>query len=102
MSAQHCFLVRKLVVDMSRMINNMMVVTFLSYMKKNPMFNIVNSKVNFIPLPSLIKDKFVELASFLETQALGVTRSVLLYDTKGFDSRLVFHTFNVLKLKQNQ
>jgi hypothetical protein len=80
----------------------MMVVTLLSYMKKNPKFNILNSKVNFIPLPSSIKDKFGEVASFLETQALGITRSVLLHDTKGSNSRLVFHTLNVLKLKQNQ
>jgi hypothetical protein len=80
----------------------MMVVTLLSYMKKNPKFNILNSKVNFIPLPSSIKNKFGEVASFLETQALGITRSVLLYDTKGSNSRLVFHTLNVLKLKQNQ
>jgi hypothetical protein len=80
----------------------MMVVTLLSYMKKNPKFNILNSKVNFIPLPSSIKNKFGEVASFLETQALGITRSVLLYDTKGSNSRLVFHTLSVLKLKQNQ
>jgi hypothetical protein len=80
----------------------MMVVTLLSYMKKNPKFNILNSKVNFIPLPSSIKNKFGEVASFLETQALGITRSVLLYDTKGSNSRLVFHTISVLKLKQNQ
>jgi len=84
------------------MMNNMMVVTLLSCMEKNPKFNIVNSKVNFIPLPSFIKNKFCELASFLETQALGVTRSVLLYDTKGSDSRLVCYTLSVLKLKQNQ
>jgi hypothetical protein len=70
--------------------NNMMVVTFLSYMKKNPKFNILDSKVNFIPLPSSIKDKFGELASFLETQALGVTRSVLLYDTKGSNFKVRF------------
>ncbi len=70
--------------------------------EKNPKFNVLNSKVNFIPLPSSIKEKFGELASFLETQALGVTRNVLLYDTKGSNSRLVFHTFNVFKLKQNQ
>jgi hypothetical protein len=82
--------------------NNMMVVTFLSYMKKNPKFNILNSKVNFIPLPSSIKDKFGQLASYLETQALGVTRNVLLYDTKGSNSRLIFHTLNVHILKQNQ
>jgi hypothetical protein len=68
----------------------MMVVTLLSYMKKNPKFNILNSKVNFIPLPSSIKNKFGEVASFLETQALGITRSLLLYDTKGSNSRLVF------------
>jgi hypothetical protein len=80
----------------------MMVVTLLSYMKKNPKFNILNSKVNFIPLPSSIKDKFGEVASFLETQAFGITRNVLLYDTKGSNSRLVFHTLSVLKLKQNQ
>ncbi len=84
------------------MMNNMMVATFLSYMKENLKFNILNSKVNFIPLPSSIKDKFGELASFLETQALGITRSVLLHDTKGFNPRLVFHTLSVLKLKQNQ
>jgi hypothetical protein len=84
------------------MMNNMMVVTLLSYMKKNPKFNILNSKVNFIPLLSSIINKFGELVSFLETQALGVTRSVLLYDTKCYNSRLVFHTCNVLKFKQNQ
>jgi hypothetical protein len=84
------------------MMKNMMVVTLLSYMKKNPKFNILNSKVNFIPLPSSIKDKFGELVSFLETQALGITRSVLLYDIKGSNSRLVFHTLNVIELKQNQ
>jgi hypothetical protein len=49
------------------MTNNMMVITLLAYMKKNPKFNIMNSKVNFIPLPSLIKDRFGELASFLKT-----------------------------------
>jgi hypothetical protein len=58
------------------MMNNMMVVILLSYMKKNPKFNILNSKVNFIPLPSSIKNKFGELFSFLETQASRVTRSV--------------------------
>jgi hypothetical protein len=84
------------------MMNNMMIVTLLSYMKKNPKFNILNSKVNFILLPSSIKDKFGELASFLETQASGITRSVLLYDTKGSNSRLVFYTLSVFKLKQNQ
>jgi len=84
------------------MMNNMMVVTLLSYMKKNPKFNILKSKVNFIPLPSSIKDKFGELASFLETQVLAVTKSVLLYNTKGYNSRLVFHTLSVFKLKQKQ
>ncbi len=63
------------------MMNNMMVVTLLSYMKKHPNFKILNSRVNFIPLPSSIKNKFGELVSFLETQASGLT-SVLLYDTK--------------------
>jgi len=61
-----------------------------------------NPKFNFIPVPSLVKDKFGELASYLETQALGVTRNVLLYHTKGFYSRLIFHRLSVLKLKQNQ
>ncbi len=70
--------------------------------KKNPKFNIMNSKVFFIFLPSSINDKFGELASCLKTQASGITRNVLLYYTKGSDSRLVFHTLNVLKLKQNQ
>jgi hypothetical protein len=51
------------------MMNNMMVVTLLSYMKKNPKFNILSSKVNFIPLLSSIRNKFGELISFLETQA---------------------------------
>jgi len=58
--------------------------------------------VNFIPLPSSIKNKVFELVSFLKTQASRVTRSVLLYDTKGSNSRLVFHTLNVFKFKQNQ
>jgi hypothetical protein len=84
------------------MMKNMMVATLLSYMKENPKFNILNSKVNFIPLLSSIKNKFGELASFLETQASGVTRCVLLYDIKGSNSRLVFHTLNVFKFKQNQ
>ncbi len=73
----------------------MMVVTLLSYMKEI-------SKVNFIPLPFSIKNQFGELASFLKTQASRITRSVLLYDTKGYNSRLVFHTLSVFKLKQNQ
>jgi hypothetical protein len=71
-------------------------------MKKNPKFNIVNLKVNLILLPSSIKDRFGELASFFKTQASGLTRSVLLYDTKGFDSWLVFHTFSVFQFKLNQ
>jgi hypothetical protein len=84
------------------MMNNMMVATLLSYIKENPKFNILNSKVNFIPLPSSIKNKFGEFASFLKTQASRVTRCVLLYDIKGSNSRLVFHTLSVFKLKQNQ
>jgi len=72
------------------MMNNMMVVTLLSYMKKNPKFNILNSKVNFIPLPFSIKNKFGELTSLIKIQALGVTKNVLSYDTKGYSSRLVF------------
>jgi hypothetical protein len=84
------------------MMDNMMVVTLLSYMKKNPKFNILNSKLNFILLPSSIKNKFGELVSFFKTQASGVTRSVLLYDTKGYNSRLVLHTLGVFKLKQIQ
>jgi len=33
---------------------------------------------------------------------LAVTKSVLLYNTKGYNSRLVFHTLSVFKLKQKQ
>ncbi len=56
-------------------------------------------KGNFIPLPSSIKNKFGELVSFLKTQASRVTKNVLLYDTKGCNSMLVFHTLDVFKLK---
>jgi hypothetical protein len=70
--------------------------------EKKPKVQHHDLMVNFISLPSSIKNKFFELVSFLKTQALRVTRSVLLYDTKGFDSRLVFHTLSVFKFKQNQ
>jgi len=82
------------------MMNNMMVITLLSYMKKIPKFNILKSKVNFIPLPFSIKNIFGELTSFFETQASRVTRIVFSYDAKGFNSRLVFKCLVFLNSKK--